>query len=295
MRVPSLNKYCVLLVYFSFLANAADRIFSGSLERVTHASITLRLPDDLTVDATLPAGFAVPFHIADQVEIACAPTKTTYDATAGLHYHLQLRTLRLLRPASPQEQSAMIESLSWQPGENLLESPRAPVSTHGAVPSGSRPPGESGSSSKPPDFVADEVTRLYRSYDVGRPWRLERTIQDVITVKDNRLTAAQGARMNKQLSASPDFGLHLDSLFNPQCAAAKSTSRAARKRTGSQCWPTSSMPRPATASAAGAQWKPTDCRHHWPHSAGSRQSPRPPLRLPRRRLSGEIRLQTVTL
>jgi hypothetical protein len=215
MRVWPLNKYCGLLVLFSFLASAADRTFSGSLERVTHASITIRLPDGLIVDAVLPATIAVPYHLADQVEIACAPAKTVYDVPAGLHYHLQLKSLRLLRPASPQEQTAMIESMSWQPGENLLQPARAPV-----------PSAESSQLdrvrrvnldyvSKLPDFVADETTRRYRSYDVGKPWRLEHIIEDEITVKDNRVSRNRQAG---RLSAS-DFGLHLESVFDPHCGA----------------------------------------------------------------------------
>lgn len=230
MRVLPLNKYCGLLVLFSFLASAADRTFSGSLERVTHASITIRLPDGLIVDAILPATIAVPYHLADQVEIACAPAKTVYDAPAGLHYHLQLKSLRLLRPASPQEQTAMIESLSWQPGENLLQPARAPVPS--AEPSQLDRVRQVNLDyvSKLPDFVADEITRRYRSYDVGKPWRLEHTIEDEITVKDNRVSR-QGTRMNRQLSAS-DFGLHLESVFNLQCAA--KIEFAGREETGGQ-------------------------------------------------------------
>jgi hypothetical protein len=169
MRVLPLNKYCALLVLFSLLASAADRIFTGSLERVTHASITIRLADGLIVDAVLAAAIAVPYHLADQVGIACAPAKTVYDAPAGLHYHLQLKSLRLLRPVSPQEQAAMIDSLSWQPGENLLQPPRAPVPT--AEPSQLDRVRQVNLDyvSKLPDFVADEITRRYRSYDVGKP------------------------------------------------------------------------------------------------------------------------------
>lgn len=214
MTVSSLNKYCVLLL-FSFVASAADRIFSGSLERVTHASITIRLPDGLIVDAVLPAAIGVPYHLADQVEIVCAPAKTVYDATAGLHYHLQLKSLRLLRPASQTEQAAMIESLSWQPGENLLQPARAPVPTAELSQLDRIRQVNLDYVSKLPDFVADEITRRYRSYDVGKPWRLEHTIEDEITVKDNRVSRN---RKGSRLSAS-DFGLHLESVFDPPCGA----------------------------------------------------------------------------
>ncbi|SPE39273.1 hypothetical protein SBA3_3140021 [Candidatus Sulfopaludibacter sp. SbA3] len=101
--------------------NAADRVFAWSLERVRRASISIRMADGLVVDATLPPGMAVSYSLADQVEITCTPAKTFYDAQAGLHYHLQLKSLRLIRPASPRERDETIALLWWQPGENLLK------------------------------------------------------------------------------------------------------------------------------------------------------------------------------
>jgi len=223
MRVLSLSKYCALLALFSFLASAAERVFTGSLERVTHGSITVHLPDGLTVDALLPAGMAVPYHVADQVEIACAPAKTVYDAPAGLHYHLQLKSLRLLRPASAQEQAAMIESLSWQPGENLLQPAGAPVPTEPSQLDRVRQVNLD-YAAKLPDFVAGETSRRYRSHDLGKPWRLELAVQGEITVKDHGVTRQNIHKHASTLSgamekpATFDFGLHLVSIFDPKCA-----------------------------------------------------------------------------
>lgn len=211
------NRYCAMLLLLSVPAAASDRRFSGSLERVTRASVTIRLADGLDVDAVLPAAIAVPYHLADQVEIACAPARTVYDAPAGLHYHWQVKSLRLLRPASPQERAAMIESLSWQPGENLLQPARAPVPTADPERLGRVRRVNLDYISKLPNFVADEITRRYRSYDAGKPWRLEQAIEDEITVKDNQIIRRKG-RTNRGISAS-DFGLHLESVFDPQCAA----------------------------------------------------------------------------
>ena len=224
MRLPSLNQYCVVLVYSSFLANAADRIFSGRLERVTHTSITIRLADGLIVDAVLPAAFAVPYHLADQVEITCTPVKTVYDANAGLHYHLQLKSLRLLRPTSPQEQAATIESLSWQPGENLLQPVRAPAPSAEASELDRVREVNLDYVAKLPDFVADETSRRYRSYDPGKPWGLEHTVQDEVTVKDHRVLHRNVHKHASTLSGAIDkpvnfdFGLHLEAVFNLQCA-----------------------------------------------------------------------------
>ncbi len=182
------------------------------------------MPDGLIVDAVLPAAIAVPYHLADQVEIVGATVKKpVYDASAGLHYNLQLKSLHLLRPASPEEQAAMIESLSWRRDENLLQPPRA------------QPPPEEPSQldrirqvnleyvSKLPDFVADEIARRYRSYDLGKPWRLENTVQDEVMVKDYRVTRRSIRKHASTLSGAMekpfnfDFGLHVESIFNQQC------------------------------------------------------------------------------
>ena len=294
MRVPSLNKCCVLLVYFSFPANAADRIFSGSLERVTHTSITIRLADGLIVDAVLPAAFAVPYHLADQVEIACTPVKTVYDAPAGLHYHLQLKSLRLLRPISPQGQAAMIESLSWQPGENLLQPARAPATT--AEPSQLDRVREVNLDyvAKVPNFVADETNRRYRSYDLGKPWRLEHTVQDEVTVKDHGVF-----RRNVHKHAS-------HSIRGP----GQAVELRLRPSPGGRLWPAVCIhvevhgprrsERPANAGvflpifrrAPVSAWCTMGTGSSPPLPAGSRgclQPPRAPLRMGRHRLSRKIR------
>jgi hypothetical protein len=71
---------------------------------------------------------------------------------------LQLKSLRLLQPASQPEQAAMIEWLSWQPCENLLPPARAPVPT--VEPSQLDPVRHVNLDyvSKLPDFLADEVS-----------------------------------------------------------------------------------------------------------------------------------------
>ncbi|SPE35511.1 exported hypothetical protein [Candidatus Sulfopaludibacter sp. SbA3] len=217
-----MNKYCALLALLCLPVSAADRVFTGSLERVRRASISIRMADGLVVDATLPAGTAVPYNVADQVEITCTPAKTVYDAQAGLHYHLQLKNLRLIRPASPRERAETIALLSWQTGENLLK-----------LPSPAPPSGEPSEldrvrqvnleyASKLPNFVADETGRRYHSDGVGKPWRLQDTMEDEIGIKDDG-TTRQNVRVNGKPRNKPsaklpsDFGLHLYALFDLSC------------------------------------------------------------------------------
>src|SRR5579862_7089450 len=100
-----MNKYCALLMVVSLPLSARDFVLAGRLERVTHTSISIRMADGRVVDAVLPAGIAVPYSAADQVEITCTPAKTVYDPQAALHFHLLMKSLRLVRTATPQDRA----------------------------------------------------------------------------------------------------------------------------------------------------------------------------------------------
>jgi hypothetical protein len=221
-----MNKSWVLLAALSLPVSAADRVFTGSLERVRHASISIRMADGLVVDAVLPGGIAVSYNVADQVEITCTPAKTVYDAQAGRHYHLQLKSLRLVRTASPEERAETIELLSWQRGENLLKLPST------AVPAGEQSELDRVRQanleylSKRENFVADETARRYISDDAGKPWRLEDTIEDEIAFKEGQLTRVNirknGKPWVKPFGKLPGiiwggFGAQIKPLFDPAC------------------------------------------------------------------------------
>lgn len=218
------NKYCGLLLILSLPVSAADRVLTGRLERVRQASISIRLDDGRVVDAVKPDGITVSYNVADRVEVVCAPIKTVHDAQAKLHYQLQLKSLRFVRAASPEERAETIALLSWQPGENLLNLPAAAV--------GSAEPPELDRvrrvnleiGSKLPNFVADAIVRNYHSDDVGKPWRVEHIIEAEVAIKDGRLTHQNIRRdgkpwkPNSDGSLSSDFGVHLTAVFdNARC------------------------------------------------------------------------------
>ncbi len=226
-----MNKSCALLLVVSLPLAAADFVLAGRLESLRHTSISIRLADGRAVDAVLPAGIAVPYSAAEQVEITCAPAKTVYDAQAGLHDHLLVKSLRLVRTAKPQERADVMALLSWQPGENLLYRP-APIAPHS--PSELERVREINLEylSKMPNFVADETARRYASGNAEKPWRLYDTVEAEIAVKitDHRVhVARQNIRQNgkpfpspfiqlgRQLWGGGGFGQYLRALFDPEC------------------------------------------------------------------------------
>jgi hypothetical protein len=209
MSKPGLPACLGLLLTLSLPASAADRIFTGSLERVGPSSISILMPDGLRVDAVKLTGIPVPYQLADQVELTCTSAKTVYDATAGLHDHLQLKSIRLVRTATPEERAAMTDSLSWRRGATI------PIATVDQSELDRVRQVNLEYAAKLPDFVADEINRRYRSYEEGKPWRLEKTIEDEITVKDNRVSH-QNVRGGRKPQGM-DFGLHLISVFDLRC------------------------------------------------------------------------------
>jgi hypothetical protein len=215
------------------IAQAADSEFTGSLNRLRSDSLMLKMTDGRLIDAVLPQtdelsvrAIAGQYALADQVEIVCKSIKSFYDTRAFLHQHLELKSIRRVRAATPEELSDAMDALSWQIGENYLRHPGVPN------------PGEDHDlarvrranleyESKLPDFVADETARRYISEPVGKPWRLDDTIESEISYKGGRFT-----RSNVRRDGNPwrrpfvdlggmvwgvTFGLELKSVFDPQC------------------------------------------------------------------------------
>lgn len=111
--------------------------------------------------------------------------------------------------------------LSWQPGENLLMPPR-PSAPSEVLTSLERVRAVNlDYVARMADFVADETVRDYVSDAIGKPWRLDRTIEDEVAVKDLHLTHRSVRRNGKPWKGkdfgSAGFGLEIKSLFDPQC------------------------------------------------------------------------------
>jgi hypothetical protein len=229
------NIWCGLLpvLLLTTVARAADSEFTGRLERLRSDSLTLRTSDGRVVDAVLPQTpelsvqtIAAQYALADQVELSCKSIKSFYDTRAYLHQHLELKSIRRVRAATPEELTDAMNVLSWQIGENYLRHPAAPD------------PGEDHDlervrrvnleyESKLPNFVADETALRYTSDAVGKPWRLDDTIVSEISYKGGRFTR-EHIRVNGKSWNRPfidvggmiwgvTFGLELKSVFDPTC------------------------------------------------------------------------------
>jgi hypothetical protein len=218
-------------------AFAGNPVFLGSLERLRHRSISIRLADGRLLDAVLPRAVDLPasaiaarFNIGDQVQIACKPIRTVYDPVAELHQHMELEDLRFLRPASTEELAVVVATLSWQHGENLLKQ-LEPISAGGRTGA----PGELERVrqvnleyvSKLPNFVADEVAKRYSSDLTAKQWRLEDTIESEISVKNARLTRQHIRRNGKPWDYTFNdldgmhweaFGRELKPVFDKTCS-----------------------------------------------------------------------------
>ena len=197
-------------------------VFSGALERVREGSISVRLADGLTIDATLPpsnaltaTAIAASYRLADRVQIECAPIRTVYDSKAAIHLHLAVRSIRLVRAATSRERAQMAEDLSWRAGNSLLELP-----TQALISEASKEPAMAAlertrklsidRAEKIPNFVADEIARRYRSEGAGRPWKLYDTLETEVTSKKDAITR-ENIRRNGVPTKKP-----LDRLDGPR-------------------------------------------------------------------------------
>ena len=201
-------------------------VFSGALERVREGFLTVRLADGPEVYAALPpsgdlsaAAIAAHYHLADQVQIECAHTKTIYDAQAALHLQLSLKTIRLVRAATSREQAQEAEALSWRAGENLLTLPARFTAVNSAAAQAAMADLDRVRKvnldhiSRLPDFVADETSRRYRSEGPGQPWKLVDSLAFEVSVKDGQVTRQNAQRNGKPLPLAKVPGFRCWSSF----------------------------------------------------------------------------------
>jgi hypothetical protein len=228
----------VALILLSAPAAAADLTFTGSLRFVSASNITVRLSNGIVIDARLPktgefTAEKIPaqYKFADQVQIACKNIQSAWDDPVKRYHSLELTRIHFLRAPTTEEAAQVSASLSWQPGDNLLEPiPETPK------PARSKDPEELGRvrevnlarAAKMPSFVADEAaTRSLRGKGETK-WKQVDTVESEIAFHGDD-PARQHIRINGKPYTTVSgwipgvnwgfgFGDDLKSLLNPDCA-----------------------------------------------------------------------------
>src|SRR5262245_4653700 len=131
------NTLTLVLLSTLFLPNvavAADRLFVGNLVMLSSQTtrgpfvipgdrVSIRLDDGRVINPTLQKrgelaapSISVRYKFGDRVEVACK----------GERYELELKKIRFLAPATPEDMSKVMATLYWKRGENLLKTAPAP-------------------------------------------------------------------------------------------------------------------------------------------------------------------------
>jgi len=237
------------LPFYPAFANGLN--FSGSLERLTEDSISIRLADRRIIDAK-PAStgelaadkIARRYKFGDHVEIACDRIQPSWeDASARLQF-LELKTLRFIREASADELSGMRQLPAWREEANLLQRPHTPdiavegpagapnVTARGPEAEGLRKLERAREvnldyAANLPNFIADETAKRYTSDTRSTRWHYIDTIEAEVTFQKNRATRVQvrrnGRKWDRPFQALPGFkwgggfGAEIRPLFDLQC------------------------------------------------------------------------------
>jgi hypothetical protein len=234
--VGVMNRVLIWAIVFILLApcgaHAADIVFSGGLQRVTSATMIIRLDDGATIETRLPksrdltaAAIVARFKLADRVQITCTGVNTRN--VGGPFF--ELKKLQYLRPASADELKQITTSISWRREENLLKHPEPPAraasgpSAEQSAFEHARQVGLDRARSLP-SFVADELAKRWTARQDNPAWELLETIESEITFKGSE-PVRQNIRINGKpwkkpgdpVNWSADFGVELKQVFGIAC------------------------------------------------------------------------------
>jgi hypothetical protein len=241
-RLAVITSPLVLLLY-PCLGFASDLVFSGSLERVGHESLSVRLADRRVIDARLPnkspltsGAIASQYNRGDKVQITCKTIQPVWEEESFRFQSLELMKLRLEGRPSTGELSDTLELPSWREGVNLLSRPntaparRTEVEGMDAVARSQLEHAREVNlayASNMPNFVADETAKRYTSDRTSPQWSYLDTIETEITFKGPVVVRQQirkdGKPWERPFQALPGFkwsggfGTEIRPLFDPRC------------------------------------------------------------------------------
>jgi hypothetical protein len=234
----------------------SDVTFSGSLERVTSVSISIRLDDGRIIEAKdsgtrrdlVPGTLAERYGVGDRVEISCSAIKGVFEPLLGRRLYLEVTRLKSLREGSPEERADALSCKAWRQSPNLLHPPPSASSVPGKIipypemadraPS-SGPAAEWSARleqirshivefvSQMPNFVADELVTRYDSTADAPNWRPVDTIESQVTFKGTVVTRDRiefngkpwklAYRELPGFKWTDGFGSQMSYLFDPTC------------------------------------------------------------------------------
>jgi hypothetical protein len=229
------------LLWTSTRIVAADLTFSGSLERVGHESISIRLADRRLIDARLPntpllspANVAKQYNMGDQVQITCKPIQQIWEEDTARLQFLELTKLRFLRPSTADELAKRLALPMSRESENVLAVPDATRNSLANTDSDDKLASAREINlqyaANMPNFVADETGKRYVGDAKSKQWHVLDTIETEITFKGSRAVRAHirkdGEPWERPFQALPGFkwyggfGTEIAPVFDPQCPTA---------------------------------------------------------------------------
>ena len=204
-----------------FRSFAADVGFSGTLIRIGHGSISVKLADLRVIDARLPEKAALrperlgaEYKRGDQVQVTCRCIEPAWEEETSRYQYLELTNLRLVRREAAEVPASRLDTPAGAAGaiDDKLERARE-VNLEYAE--------------NLPNFVADETAKRYVSDARSSKWRLVDTIQTEITFKGDRAVRQQirrnGKPWDRPFESLPGFkwyggfGTEVRPVFDPQC------------------------------------------------------------------------------
>src|SRR5262249_47188589 len=139
-RGPMNHKVALLLLvllaslFLTTVSQAADNIVVGNVASVSTGTISVRLSDGRVLDVRLPKSgdlaakaIASNYKLGEKVEITYRNIDRYLDKTTDNYLFVELKKIRSVSPASPEDVAKVLAVLSWKSGTNLLSIPSSPA------------------------------------------------------------------------------------------------------------------------------------------------------------------------
>jgi hypothetical protein len=231
-------------LFITAVSQAADNVVVGNLALVSTGSISVRLSDGRVMDVRLPKSgdlaakaIAMNYKLGEKIEITCRNIDRYVDKSTESFVFVELKKIRSIAPASPEEMANVLAVLSWKSGTNLLDVP--PFAVHNE-PTGDSPELERIRKTNLdiartlPNFAASEKALRFLRGKSSSTWQLQDTVESELVYQGVHAT-----RQNVRINGKPKpqngssywlpginwwigweigFGSELRPLFDPQCA-----------------------------------------------------------------------------